>query len=78
MLSFTRHTPHSFGKHRKRKPALLAPKRKSLARRNKTRTGRSGSNGLAGDFDCPAIRLPIMVPTLAAGMHTAPSPRRGP
>ena len=31
---------------------LAAPKRKSLARNNKTWMGCSGSNNLAGDFDC--------------------------
>jgi hypothetical protein len=39
----------------KGKFGLLAPKRKSLARSNKTRMGCSGSNNLSGDFDGPAM-----------------------
>ena len=36
----------------------MAPKPKSLARNNKARMGCSGSNNLAGDFDCLAMEMP--------------------
>ena len=44
---------------------LLAPKRKSLARRNKTGTGMLPSNNPAGDFDYPGYEPPACV--LAGG-----------